>query len=117
MKSDDAFVGPVNLGNPAECTIKELAHLTIELTGSKSPIEFRPLPEEDPKETPARYLPRQKKTRLGATVPLRDGLIQTIEYFRSIMANSAVVYTPRFAVTLQNRFTLPNISKLDAGRA
>ena len=84
MDGPDDFIGPVNLGNPEEFTIRELAELVLELTGSRSKLVHRPLPIDDP----ARRRPdiTLAKARLGwqPTVPLREGLAKTIEWFRSI---------------------------------
>ncbi|MBC7352911.1 MAG: SDR family oxidoreductase [Thermogutta sp.] len=84
MENPEDFTGPVNLGNPEEFTILELAKLVIELTGSKSRIVFRPLPADDPvRRRPDITLAKQK---LGwePKTPLREGLMRTIEWFRSI---------------------------------
>jgi len=85
MASDDDFTGPVNLGNPNECTMLELAETIIELTGSRSQIAFEPLPSDDP----ARRCPdiTLAKAMLGwqPKVPLRDGLAKTIEYFDGLL--------------------------------
>lgn len=84
MENPEDFIGPVNLGNPEEFTILELAKLVIELTGSKSKIVFRPRPADDPvRRRPDITLAKQK---LGwePRTPLREGLIRTIEWFRSI---------------------------------
>ena len=84
MDGPDDFVGPVNLGNPAEFTILELAQLVLELTGSRSKLVYEPLPTDDPtRRQPDITLAR---THLGwqPTVPLREGLGKTIEWFRSI---------------------------------
>lgn len=84
MDAPDDFPGPVNLGNPAEFTIKEVAELVIELTGSQSRIVYLPRPADDPeRRRPDITLAR---TRLGwePKVPLREGLAQTIAWFRSI---------------------------------
>jgi UDP-glucuronate decarboxylase len=84
MNGPDDFIGPVNLGNPDEFTILELAQLVLELTGSKSKLVYRPLPADDPtKRRPDITL---AKTRLGwqPTVPLREGLERTIAWFRQI---------------------------------
>jgi UDP-glucuronate decarboxylase len=81
MASDPDFTGPVNLGNPHECTVLELAELIIELTGSKSTVKFAPLPSDDPcRRCPDITL---AKAMLGwqPSVSLRDGLARTIEYF------------------------------------
>ena len=84
MNGPDDFVGPANLGNPGEFTIKELAEIVIELTESNSKIVYEPLPSDDPTQ-------RQPditliKDRLGwePVVRLREGLLKTIDYFRSI---------------------------------
>jgi UDP-glucuronate decarboxylase len=84
MNCDD-FVGPVNLGNPGEFSIAQLAELAIELTGAKSEIVYRPLPADDPiQRCPDITLAREK---LGwvPLVPLREGLQQTIDYFRKVL--------------------------------
>ncbi len=84
MNGPDDFVGPVNLGNPGEFTMRELALLVLELTGSKSKLVHLPLPADDPTQRkPDISLARE---RLGwePKVPLREGLIPTIEWFRSI---------------------------------
>jgi UDP-glucuronate decarboxylase len=83
MDSGDDFIGPVNLGNPGEFTILELARKVLEHTGSKSELIFNSLPEDDPKQRrPDVNLARQK---LGwqATTPLLEGLSRTIENFRA----------------------------------
>merc|ERR1712151_314195 len=77
-------VGPMNIGNPHEFTVKELAEMVVELTGSKSKIIYLPLPGDDPKQrrpdiTRARkYLSWEPKTQL------REGLLKTIDYFRRL---------------------------------
>lgn len=85
MNSPDAFIGPVNLGNPGEFTVGELADMVIRMTGSKSQIIHRPLPQDDPcKRRPDISL---AKTRLGGWEPkvqLEEGLRSTIEYFRTL---------------------------------
>jgi UDP-glucuronate decarboxylase len=85
MMNQDELVGPVNLGNPGELTILELANMVKELSGSKSEIVFRPLPQDDPiRRRPDITL---AKAKLGwePTVPLRDGLVKTIAYFRDLL--------------------------------
>lgn len=85
MKSDSQVTGPINLGNPGEFTIAELAELVIEQTGTSGGIEYRPLPQDDP----VRRQPdiNRAKEVLGwqPFIPLRDGLARTIEYFRSAL--------------------------------
>ena len=83
MNSEDSVIGPINLGNPGEFTIGELANMVIEMTGTDSGIEYRPLPQDDPiRRQPD--ITRAKNT-LGwePTIALRDGLATTIEYFRA----------------------------------
>ena len=81
MNTDDSITGPINLGNPHEFTIKQLAELVIELTGSKSQIIYEPLPSDDP--TQRQPIIDKAKAILGwePTVQLREGLVKTIEYF------------------------------------
>jgi UDP-glucuronate decarboxylase len=86
MMDQDELVGPVNLGNPGEFTILELATMVKEIIGSKSEIVFQPLPQDDPvRRKPDITLAREK---LGwePTVPLREGLIRTVAYFRELLA-------------------------------
>jgi UDP-glucuronate decarboxylase len=83
MESPADLTGPMNLGNPNEFTIGQLAELVVELTGSGSGIEYRPLPQDDPMQR--RPDISIAKERLGWTpeVQLREGLEQTIAYFRN----------------------------------
>jgi len=88
MGSRDEFQGPVNLGNPNEFTILELAQKIIEVTGSSSKLDFRPLPSDDPQQRqPDITLAR---TELGwqPKVPLEEGLNKTIEYFDTLLTAS-----------------------------
>jgi len=85
MMNQSEEIGPVNLGNPEEFTVLELAELVIKLTGSRSKLTFRPLPQDDP----ARRRPDISKAKavLGGWTPkvaLEDGLKETIAYFRGI---------------------------------
>ena len=84
MRTPDDVTGPVNLGNPGEFTVRELAETIIRITGSKSKIVYKPLPQDDP----ARRKPDVKLARelLGWTpgISLEDGLRQTIDYFRNL---------------------------------
>jgi UDP-glucuronate decarboxylase len=84
MDGPDEFVGPVNLGNPGEFTIRQLADLVIEMTGSQSKIVEKPLPADDPKQRKPDITLAKKWLQWEPTVPLRDGLKKTIEWFRSI---------------------------------
>jgi len=88
MATDDDFTGPVNTGNPGEFTILELAKLVIEYTGSKSKIDFRPLPQDDPKQRRPDITLAQAKLGWEPKVPLAEGLKKTIEYFDTMLRNS-----------------------------
>ena len=85
MMDTDDFTGPVNLGNPGEFTIKELAEQVLELTGSKSTLETRPLPSDDPVRRKPDISLAKEKLGWEPTIPLKDGLKPTIEYFRSVV--------------------------------
>ena len=84
MESPEEVTGPINIGNPHEFTIRELAISVIELTGSKSEIVQHPLPPDDPRQRQPDI--SQAKNVLGwsPTIPLKEGLARTIEYFRSV---------------------------------
>ncbi|HVF10751.1 MAG TPA: GDP-mannose 4,6-dehydratase, partial [Abditibacteriaceae bacterium] len=79
---------PINIGNPHEFTVLEFANLVKEITNSPSPIEFRPLPQDDPKQR--RPDITKARTRLGwePTVQFREGLLTTLEYFRSKLGSA-----------------------------
>jgi UDP-glucuronate decarboxylase len=81
MDTPDDFTGPVNTGNPGEFTILELAKLVIEYTGSKSVIEYRPLPTDDPKQRRPDITLAKAKLGWEPKVVLAEGLKKTIEYF------------------------------------
>ena len=84
MENDQELIGPVNLGNPGEFTIRQLAEMVIEMTGSWGGLDFHPLPVDDPAQRqPDISLARQK---LGwePTVSLQQGLATTVDWFRSI---------------------------------
>jgi UDP-glucuronate decarboxylase len=84
MNGPDDFVGPVNIGNPDEFTIRQLAEMTIRLTGSKSKIVTRPALEDDPMQRKPDITMAGAKLGWRPAVPLAEGLPRTIEYFRAI---------------------------------
>lgn len=86
MDTGDDFVGPVNIGNPGEFTMLELAELVLELTGSTSKIVYRPMPQDDPKQRKPDISLAKAKLDWEPKVPLRDGLVETIAYFRGLIA-------------------------------
>lgn len=81
MESKKGFTGPVNIGNPNEFTILELATKVIELTGSKSKISFIPLPSDDPMQRQPNISLAKEKLGWSPMVQLNEGLVKTIEYF------------------------------------
>jgi len=86
MNSHDGFTGPVNLGNPVEFTILELAEKIVAMTGSKSKISFKPLPSDDPRQRQPDVTLANEKLGWNPDIKLEEGLKKTIEYFQSIMA-------------------------------
>ena len=85
MGTSDKFIGPVNVGNPSEFTIMQLAELVIELTDSKSKIVKLPLPEDDPLQRKPDITLAQKELNWTPKVELRDGLEETISYFKHLL--------------------------------
>ena len=85
MQTDRGFIGPVNIGNPNEFTILELANKVIELTGSKSKIKFIPLPSDDPSQRKPDISLAKEKLSWEPKVQLNEGLIKTIEYFDRLL--------------------------------
>jgi len=85
MDTPDTFIGPVNLGNPTEIKIKDLAEMIIKMTGSKSKIKYLPLPQDDPKQRQPDISLAKKELLWSPKVAPSDGLARTIEYFRSVL--------------------------------
>ena len=85
MASPDSFTGPVNIGNPNEFTIRELAERVIELTGSRSKIIKLPLPSDDPMMRQPDISLAKKELNWSPKTQLDEGLMKTIEYFRSVI--------------------------------
>lgn len=85
MNSRDGFTGPVNVGNPEEFTILELANTVIRLTDSKSRIVFCDLPEDDPKQRKPDITLAKKELNWQPSTHLEEGLQKTIDYFRSVL--------------------------------
>jgi len=88
MNADDDFFGPVNIGNPGEFTILQLARMVIELTGSSSKIDFQTLPADDPAQRRPDIALAEHKLGWHPTIPLEQGLASTIQYFRDILKSS-----------------------------
>ena len=86
MNSRDNFYGPVNIGNPEEFTILELAEKIIGLTSSKSKITFMPLPKDDPMQRkPNISLAKKELKGWEPNIKLEEGLLKTIEYFKTVI--------------------------------
>jgi UDP-glucuronate decarboxylase len=81
----EQFTGPVNIGNPEEFTIKELAEKVIQLTGSKSGIVSRPLPSDDPRQRQPDISLARKQLGWEPKIDLGSGLLRTIDYFKGLM--------------------------------
>ena len=86
MNSRDGFTGPVNLGNPGEFTMLELADKILELTGSKSKIVYRPLPQDDPMQRKPVIDLAEKELGWKPVIMLEEGLKRTIAYFERRLA-------------------------------
>ncbi len=89
MNTEPGFTGPVNLGNPGEFTIRQLAEKVIELTGSKSQLEFKPLPSDDPLQRKPDISLAQSKLNWTPAVQLEAGLNKTIAYFDQLLNGNA----------------------------
>jgi UDP-glucuronate decarboxylase len=85
MDTPDNFIGPVNLGNPVEFTIRSLAETVIRMTGSKSKIVYMPLPQDDPKQRRPDISLAMKELKWQPSISLESGLEKTIGYFRKTL--------------------------------
>ena len=85
MNTGDEVTGPINLGNPVEFTMKQLAELVLELTGSSSTIVHRPLPSDDPRQRQPDITLAKQVLDWTPTAPLKVGLMKTIEYFDGLL--------------------------------
>ena len=86
MNSDDSFLGPVNLGNPGEFTVKELADMVVKLTGSASKVVYQELPSDDPTQRkPDISLAKEKLGGWEPKINLEKGLLNSIEYFKNFV--------------------------------
>ena len=85
MNTDNSFIGPVNIGNPNEFTMLELAQKVIELTGSRSKIVFLPLPSDDPRQRKPDIQLAKEKLDWQPKIQLEEGLMKTIDYFKRFL--------------------------------
>jgi UDP-glucuronate decarboxylase len=88
MDSSDDIIGPVNIGNPGEFTMIQLAQAVIEITGSRSELVMEPLPADDPKQRQPDITIAREKLGWEPTVPLRSGLVRTIAYFEKLLSEN-----------------------------
>jgi UDP-glucuronate decarboxylase len=85
METPGEVTGPINIGNPGEFTIRSLAEMVVELTGSKSRIEFRPLPSDDPRQRQPDITLARETLGWEPRTALKDGLLKTIAYFEETL--------------------------------
>jgi UDP-glucuronate decarboxylase len=85
MNSNEDVTGPINLGNPSEYTMLELAEKILRLVNSKSKIIFKPLPQDDPKQRKPDITQANQKLKWQPTISLDDGLALTVGYFKKIL--------------------------------
>ncbi|REC99533.1 UDP-glucuronate decarboxylase [Microbacterium sp. AG157] len=88
MNTDHSVTGPINVGNPGEFTMLELANAVLEITGSSSTIEHRALPQDDPKQRQPNIDLARRELGWEPTIALRAGLERTVEYFRGVLASA-----------------------------
>jgi UDP-glucuronate decarboxylase len=93
MHSGDAITGPINLGNPNEVSIRELADLIIEMTGSRARVVHRPLPQDDPRQRQPDISRAQEHLGWRPSTPLRSGLTKTIAYFEDLLKSGDIVHS------------------------
>jgi UDP-glucuronate decarboxylase len=90
MATPDQVTGPINIGNPGECSMLELAGTIIELTGSRSRIVHRPLPDDDPRQRRPDISRAQELLSWAPRTGFKDGLMRTIGYFEKLLGESDV---------------------------
>jgi UDP-glucuronate decarboxylase len=90
MNSADEVTGPINIGNPKEFTMLELASLVIELTGTKSRVVHRPLPQDDPRQRQPDIAKAKAELGWAPQTPLREGLTRTIDYFEKMFRDDTI---------------------------
>jgi UDP-glucuronate decarboxylase len=85
MDAPNDVTGPMNLGNPGEFTIKQLAEKVVEMTGSKSEISYHPLPQDDPTQRCPNISAARKHLDWKPTIQLEEGLVKTVAYFEDLL--------------------------------
>ncbi|MFY9351186.1 MAG: UDP-glucuronic acid decarboxylase family protein [Sphingobium sp.] len=92
MDSPDAITGPINIGNPGEFTIRELAETVLDLTGSRSPLICKPLPADDPRQRRPDIARAQADLGWSPKIPLREGLARTIAHFDDLLGGPTAAF-------------------------
>jgi len=90
METRPEIIGPINLGNPTELSIKAIAELIVEMTGSRAKIVHRPLPQDDPRQRRPDISEAQRLLGWKPTTSLSDGLGKTIHYFEQLLSRGDV---------------------------
>jgi UDP-glucuronate decarboxylase len=103
MNSESTVTGPMNLGNPVEFTVLELAEEVLRLTGSKSSLIRKPLPSDDPKQRQPDISLARRTLGWEPNVQLRQGLLRTIEYFDRVLVRPEPTSAPRFSGQVESR--------------
>ena len=95
METGPDVVGPINLGNPSEFTMRQLAELILELTGSRSKIVHRPLPQDDPRQRKPDISEAERLLGWRPAISLKEGLTKTIPYFEELLSQRDVAEAVR----------------------
>lgn len=90
IETEDSITGPVNIGNPEEYTVKQLAELIIDITGSNSKIVYKPIPSDDPTRRKPNITVAKNKLNWSPVVHVKDGLTNTVEYFINIISKEHI---------------------------
>jgi UDP-glucuronate decarboxylase len=88
--TSDDVTGPINIGNPAEFSIRELAEIVIGVTGSRSKIVSRPLPADDPRQRQPEISKARQTLGWTPRTPLKEGLVRTVAYFENLLKEEGV---------------------------
>ena len=91
MRSPDDVVGPINIGNPVEFSMLQLANVVRELTGSRSRIAHRPLPQDDPRQRQPDISKAQEILGWKPATPLKEVLVKTVAYFEALLGEPGIV--------------------------
>ena len=95
METEPDVIGPVNLGNPDEFTMRQLAELVLDLTGSRSKIVHRPLPQDDPRQRKPDISEAERVLGWRPAVSLKEGLTKTIPYFEELLSREGIAEAVR----------------------